>query len=342
MIPVGLPAPLMQSGLLNLDRHFCYERGALLAADWLSLTSPGYCADILTDRQPHPFAGIYKLRLERLNGIAAGVDYHQWSPTTDPHIEQHYDSSSLPLKRLNRERLAEECELSFSADRLLIAYLPCYPEPAELQTLLSMISGLQRLPQIELVIHAECEQAHRELLQAACTQAGDQARLLDSQDEPLRHRLIASADCLLLPAPIQLTAQLAQCALSYGTLPIAKRCSTMEETLVDATASSLLHGVASGFLYDNNSAEAILGALERVTALHAKPPIWWQKLSLHAMSQSFPALEMTEQYLSLYHAAIDNPAAQSPAWINARSGLNPRHFGVTMSASPAAAFREFA
>ncbi len=128
-------------------------------------------------------------------------------------------------------------------------------------------------------------------------------------DEARWHRILAGSDCLLMPARHYPSTLQAQCALSYGTVPIAHATTSIQEIVTDATPANLLHGSASGFLYYKATPEQLADAITRASTFRAKPAVWWQKLALQGMAQSFHATETTTRYLQCYQSAIDNPVA---------------------------------
>jgi starch synthase len=92
-------------------------------------------------------------------------------------------------------------------------------------------------------------------------------------------------------------------------VPIAHATKSIQETVTDATPANLLHGTANGFLYHGATRKQLADALIRVEAFHAKPAIWWQKLALQGMTQSFHATDAAIKYLQCYQSAIDHPVA---------------------------------
>lgn len=310
---LSIPVDLLKTGALAIDGHFSFERGALLTADRITTPSSGYCVELMSEQTRYPFADILKTRLERFSAAPSGIDYHRWSPTTDPCIEQHFDSSSFALKRMNRQRLLAELGIELDNRGLLISYIGCHIPPMQTNLLIKLLPKLEQLAPLTLLTTVSDRNETLQKLQALSeTVASSFVLQIDKDDEALKHRIIASSDCLLLPDQSYPSPFLAQCALSYGTVPIVHATKTMQEVLTDATPAHLLHGVATGFLYSENTLEQLLQVLGRVHALHKKPAIWWQKLARNGMNQSFHPSETTLGYLKIYQSAIDNPAS-SPA-----------------------------
>ncbi len=306
---LALPVELLKSGALEMAGRLSFEKGAILMADELALPSAGYRGALLSDPALHPLARLLAERAGRLSGIASGVDYRRWNPATDPYIHQQYDSSSFELKRLNRQHLQADLGLPLDERDLLIGYLATAPDDTEVRQLHALLAAADPDLPLHLLIAAGAAEPALEPLLELARQRPRRLSLQLATDEPGWHRILAACDCLLLPARHYPSAYQAQCGLAYGTVPIAHATPSMRETVTDATPANLLHGAASGFLYQPATPEQLADVIARVSAFHAKPPIWWQKLALQGMSRSFPASETAQHYLQRYRAAIDHPAA---------------------------------
>ncbi|AKH19380.1 glycogen synthase [Sedimenticola thiotaurini] len=304
---LSLPVELLKSGALEMGGQFSFEKGAILTADELLLPSDGYRHELLLNPDAHPLAPLLKERADRLASIPSSIDYQRWSPTTDPHLEQHYDSSSFELKKLNRQRLLGELGLQLEDRDLLISFLATDHNGADSEQILGLLESLA--PDTPVHILAAGRGADP-LLQPLLDNVERFPRLsvhtLD--DSGGWHRMLAGSDCLLLPAPYYPSAQQAQCALGYGTVPIAHATASIDEAVTDATPANLLHGTANGFLYADATVGELTDAVMRASKLYAKPPIWWEKLAVQGMEQNFQVRDSLTAYLQCYQSAIDNPA----------------------------------
>ena len=306
---LSIPVELLKAGTLEIQGRLSFEKGAVLLADKLVLPSAGFRDELLQDPAAHPLAALLKKRTDQLMAIPPGIDYQRWSPTTDPHLEQHYDSSSFALKRLNRQRLQTELALPLNAHDLLIGCLVTAHQNTEFQQIGALLESVAPDIPVHLLIAAADNSRALQSLLDSVRQFPQRISVQRDADESRWHRILASSDCLLLPAQSYPSAHQAQCALSYGTVPIAHATKSIQGTVTDATPANLLHGTASGFLYRQATEKQLADALIRVKAFHAKPAIWWQKLALQGMAQSFHALDTAKKYLQCYQSAIDHPAA---------------------------------
>ena len=71
-------------------------------------------------------------------------------------------------------------------------------------------------------------------------------------------------------------------------------------------------GAATGFIFDEASAEALTVAVKRALDLY-KQPRQWKKLVFAAMQQDFSWRRSAKQYLTLYKQAQDFARQESAA-----------------------------
>src|SRR5207302_4169627 len=98
--------------LLNLDKSYFtpqylefygninFLKGALVFADKITTVSPSYAQEIMAMEQGFGLEGVLRERARDVLGILNGVDYHQWSPETDPFIAKQYGEYNLTGKRI--------------------------------------------------------------------------------------------------------------------------------------------------------------------------------------------------------------------------------------------------
>ena len=90
-------------------------------------------------------------------------------------------------------------------------------------------------------------------------------------------------------------------ALRYGALPLVRRVGGLADTVVDATATNLAEGEATGFAFDDDSPPALMLAIARATALFREREIW-RRMMRRAMTRNFSWTAAARQYTAVYRA----------------------------------------
>ena len=82
------------------------------------------------------------------------------------------------------------------------------------------------------------------------------------------HRIFAGADFVLVPSRYEPCGLVQMYAQRYGALPVAHATGGLVDTIVDCDAKL---ETGTGFLFDEPTADALLGATERAIAARTLP-----------------------------------------------------------------------
>src|SRR3989442_639308 len=87
-------------------------KGGIVYADLLNTVSPTYAREIQMPQFGYGLEGVLQTRKDRLFGIINGIDYEQWSPTTDPYLPSRYTVRDLAGKKRCKTALQRELKLA--------------------------------------------------------------------------------------------------------------------------------------------------------------------------------------------------------------------------------------
>jgi starch synthase len=121
---------------------------------------------------------------------------------------------------------------------------------------------------------------------------------LEATDDALLRRLCAAADFVLIPARYEPCGTRQLVAQRYGALPIARATSGLVDTIVDTDAAL---ETGTGFLFDEDSPAALLGAVERALAAFSSPS--WPKLRRRVMRLDLSWDRPARRYVQMYREA---------------------------------------
>lgn len=260
MEAIGLPWTLFNPeglefyGLLNL------LKGGILAADRVTTVSSAYSDEIRTPEGGHGLDGVLRARGKDLQGILDGVDVAVWNPATDAALPSRFDPIDLSGKARCKSELQRSCGLAVRAD------IPLIGASGKLVPARGFDLLAKALPQVlrndvQLVLHTDGDgdPELREVFVELATRWPDRVALL-AGDESAAHRVLGGSDLFVIPSRTEPSGFLQRYAHRYGTLPICRRTGGHVDTVVDADAKL---DSGSGFLYEDVTPQALLGAIRR-------------------------------------------------------------------------------
>ena len=115
----------------------------------------------------------------------------------------------------------------------------------------------------------------------------------------LSHLIIGGSDSVVVPSRFEPCGLTQLYALRYGALPLVRRTGGLADTEVNANAVTLAEGSATGFVFDDENPDALLGAAQRAAALYGDRGAW-ARVMRQAMTRDFSWEASARQYLQSY------------------------------------------
>lgn len=297
----GLGPELFTPGTLEFYGKVNLLKGGLLFADRLNTVSRTYSREIQTPEFGCGLEGILAVRRERLTGVVNGIDTAIWNPATDPRLPHHYSASDLTGKKACKTALQRELKL-----------------PARKVPLLAIVSRLTVQKGLDLVADILPELMALDL-QVALLGTGDpqyeaQFRALQQRhpdkiglrigfDEGLAHRMEAGGDLFLMPSRYEPCGLNQQYSLRYGTVPVVRRTGGLADTVVPYSPLTIREGRATGFMFHEPTAEALLAMV--LLALRVfKDKTEWASLVQAGMNTDVSWMKSARSYGELYRKVL--------------------------------------
>jgi starch synthase len=277
----------------NLDLDLLMQ--GIIHADVINTVSPSYAEEIQTPAFGEGLEEIIKSRKARLYGILNGIDYSVWSPDIDSYIYTRFDKESVAVKKsVNKAMLAENLKLEGMDKRPLVTFIGRLVEQKGIDLILqSREQRLLELGAAYVFLGVGDETYERRLLKLA----GDNPAKFVVKlafDEKLAHRLYAAADLILIPSRFEPCGLVQMIAMRYGTIPLARAVGGLKDTIEDGR---------TGFLFNDYSASALLGTLDRALALY-QDKRKWSAMTREAMGENFSWDQSAREYVKLYEKAV--------------------------------------
>ena len=295
---LGLPGAYFDMDGLEFFGQVSFMKAAIQFADRITTVSPTYAREITLAPHGHGLDGLLRARSASLSGILNGVDYQVWSPATDALLPTRYDADNLSDKALAKRALQMRFGLEPRAQALVFGVVSRLTEQ----------KGLHLLPQImgelvkrggQLALLGQGDVALEQAFVDASIQYPGQVGVHIGYDEASSHAVMAGADVILVPSAFEPCGLTQLYGLRYGSLPLVRRVGGLADTVVDCTLENLDDGSATGFVFDDLTADGLLSAVRRATVLFRRPGEW-AAVQRHAMALRFDWSAAAHHYLAIY------------------------------------------
>ena len=127
-------------------------------------------------------------------------------------------------------------------------------------------------------------------------------------DEALSHLMQGGCDAILIPSRFEPCGLTQLYGLRYGCLPVVARTGGLADTVIDANEAAVAAGVATGFQFAPDSADALLHAVRKAVALHADPAAW-TAMQRMGMKMDVSWNRSADRYVQLYRQLLTRKAA---------------------------------
>lgn len=309
--PLGLPSTgLPGHRVFHMDGlEFWGDLSLLKAgvayADTLTTVSERYAAEICTPEYGEGLDGLLRHRRDRLQGVLNGIDTTAWDPGADLHLPAAFGPDDLAGKQVCRAAVLQRLGMSLErAHRPVVGLVTRLTEQKGVDLLLDGMEEVLGLD-VSLAVLGSGAPDYEERLRALSRAHPDRVGVHLGYDEPFAHQLIAGADALLVPSRYEPCGLTQLYALRYGTLPVVRATGGLADSVADLDPSGER---GTGFVFEQATSEALVGALGRLTQLWRDPPAWIAA-QRRAMAQDFSWDRSAATYLRLYEETLRRPRA---------------------------------
>ncbi|MFP5342436.1 MAG: glycogen synthase [Candidatus Limnocylindria bacterium] len=271
------------------------------SAELVNTVSPGYAAEVLTPAFGMGLDATLRSLGDRFIGILNGLDTRVWDPATDDLIASTYTRADRSGKAACR------------ADLLTVNGM----DPDDRGPVLGMIGRLDPQKGFDLLAEAApalLERGWRLVVQGSgdpsladpfrelAAASPGRVAFIERFDRVMARRIYAGADVFLMPSRFEPCGQGQMIALRYGTPPVVHRTGGLADTVVDVDRAP---GAGTGFVFEEPTAAALLGACDRAAARLAADGPAWDDLLDRGMAVDFDWVTgSAPRYVEAYRRAV--------------------------------------
>ncbi|MCO5119254.1 MAG: glycogen synthase GlgA [Burkholderiaceae bacterium] len=299
---LGLPRRLFTHEGLEFHGRGSFMKAGLVFADRITTVSPRYAQEICTPEFGCGYEGVIGARRNALTGILNGVDYKLWDPTTDRYSDKLFSARSLDGKAACKAAVRASLGLDAAPDAPLAVIVSRLTDQKGMDLVLAALAQLLGRG-MQLAVLGEGDPAIQEAFVVAGRLNPGRVAVHVGYDEALAHRLIAGGDLILVPSRFEPCGLTQLYGLRYGTLPLVRRVGGLADTVADASHENLQADAATGFVFDEASADALGAAIGRAADAWADRDLW-RSLMQRAMARDYSWGTAAKKYLSLYRGLM--------------------------------------
>src|ERR1700730_3331931 len=320
---LALPASFFAIDGIEFYGGVSLLKAGIFYAARLATVSPTYAEELRTHPFDNALDGLLRSRADRLTGILNGVDPQIWSPEHDALLPRPYGAdNAIAGKAAAKAALQQRFGLDAEPAAPLFGGVARLTPQKGLDLLLAALPGLVASGGRLALLGSGDADLEAGFAAAAAAHPG-QVGVVIGYDAALSHLIMAGADIVSVPSRFEPCGLTQLYALRYGALPLVRRTGGLADTVVDANAVTLADGSATGFVFDEESPEALLEAAARAIALYADRTNW-QRLIRQAMTRDFSWAAAARQYQALYQTLMPRAARRS-GHAAGRSGRRAAH-----------------
>jgi starch synthase len=266
-------------------------------ATLINTVSPNYAREIMTPDSGMGMDALLRHRSYDVHGILNGLDYDEWNPQIDRHLEQPFDVDHLYRRVANKQALQARAGLPQRDDVPLVAMVTRLDWQKGLDITGEVIHRLLNdqageaqfvvlgtgAPEYEQML-AQITGYHRHKSHAFLTYAADLAPLI-----------YGGSDLFLMPSRFEPCGLGQMIAMRYGSVPVVRATGGLADTVRDGV---------TGFTFYQYSADDFWRALERAIYIYRNDRVIWPAIQRNGMQADFSWARSAQGYQQLYEWAI--------------------------------------
>lgn len=272
-------------------------KAGLMLADALTTVSPRYAREICTPEFGCGMESILLRREYELTGILNGVDYDEWSTTSNPYLRHPYTSDALEGKAANKRELQLEFGLPQEPDIPLFANISRLTGQKGVDFQLDALAMLLREgARFQFVLLGSGDPALEQAYRQFASDHPTAASVRIGFDAALAQRIEAGADFYLMPSRFEPCGLNQLYSLRYGTVPVVRATGGLDDSVIDFLEN---RDLATGIKFLETSAPALAHAIRKAMTIYADPP-FLDHLRRNGMKADFSWDRQANEYVTLY------------------------------------------
>ena len=300
----GLPGYLFNHNQFEFHGQFNFLKAGVVFADAVNTVSPTYAREVTTAEYGCGLEGLLTQNKAKLSGIVNGVDYGVWDPAFDPFVPAPFDVETVfDKKPVNKAELQRRFDLPQNPTAPVLGMVARLVSQKGIDLVTSAAKGLLDLG-CQLVFLGDGDPEYHTGLEQLRAAYPTQVGVYLGFNEPLAHLVEAGSDLFLMPSRYEPSGLNQLYSLKYGTPPVVRATGGLADTIVNATEENIAAGIATGFAFDDYTANALYETVRWALLLYRTRPDDFKKVVRHAMRQDWSWYRSAAEYEALYRRLL--------------------------------------
>ncbi|MGL4847740.1 MAG: glycogen synthase GlgA [Clostridium sp.] len=295
----GYDMEQFNNGMLEFHGGISYMKGGINYSDKVLTVSESYAKEIQTPEYGENLDGLLRSKRFNIRGILNGIDFDEYNPETDPHINLNYSCETLENKIKNKLELQKELSLEVNKDIPFIGLVTRLTSQKGLDLLMESIEDIIS-QNIQLVILGKGESIYEEFFNNLEIKYPNKVRTKLLFDNNLSHRIYAGIDIFLMPSKFEPCGLGQLIALRYGSIPIVRATGGLKDTVIPYNK---YENTGNGFSFKNYSSTEFTNSILYALEIYKNTRLW-KNLIKRAMLSDNSFEKAAKIYKELYLSLI--------------------------------------
>ena len=276
-------------------------KGGIVSADMVSTVSPNYARETKTSELGCGLAPYLNNRGDTYWGILNGVDYGQWTPSSDKYLPAVYSAADLKGKAACKKALQEKFHLEQNPEVPIVGVVSRFAAQKGLDQLAEVIEGIVGDMKVQFAILGSGDKSLERFYGDLPRSFGGRIGTWIGYDEGLSHLIEAGSDFFIMPSIFEPCGLNQLYSLKYGTLPIVRATGGLDDSVVQYDEAT---GLGTGFKYWDATPSAIYFTVGWAVSTWYDRPAHYKAMQQTAMGQDFSWEKSAAVYVELYQKAL--------------------------------------
>lgn len=297
----GLPESYFTPDKLEAYGAANYLKGGIVYADKVTTVSKTYAEEIKTPFYGEGLDGLMRAKSGQISGILNGIDYEEYNPATDMHLQYKYNPKDYRKEKpKNKKTLQKELGLQAAEKIFLIGIVSRLTDQKGLD-LIDYIMEELCMEDTQLIVLGTGELRYENMFRHYAWKYPGRVSANIFYSDELAHKIYGSCDSFLMPSLYEPCGLSQLISLRYGSVPIVRETGGLRDTIEPYNE---FESTGTGFSFHNYNAHELLNSIRYAKDIFFHKKREWNKIIDRGMAKDFSWNNAVRQYEDLYNSLL--------------------------------------